>query len=523
MVSKKQEKKAKESEKKDSKAEEIKDEKKKEGEKEEAPPLPKSVQLLQELRDNIRSLEKAVLKRDDRVPAALSRHNRKVREGVSVPILQSIVDEFVPLKSDRLRKTLTSLLNDVKNRAMDDKSDAEEISSFLQTAKMLPRTAAPTPEVEVYICLLISVFLIDNDLHEKSLALLETSVNRVMQLNRRSLDRFSAKVFFFITLCYEKLGKLSEFRPKLISLHRSACLRHDEPGQTVLSNCILRSFLADRLYVQAEKFRLNSVFPEGRSNYQSARYLYYLGKISCVQLHYTDAFEHLSHSLRKAPSQAAVGFRQTATKLLVITQLLMGDIPERSLFLEPKLRRSLKPYFQLTQAVRVGDLAGFSRIQKEHAVVFERDDVANLITRLRFNVIKTGLRKMSVSYSRISIADIASKLSISSLEDAEYIVSKAIRDGVIDAVIDREKKFVFSNDTVDVYSSNEPQAAFYRRIKFCFEIHNESVKSMRFPDKDKEGADDKDDLEHDHDDLLEQLEEELKEEDLDDLDRKSVV
>ncbi len=45
---------------------------------------------------------------------------------------------------------------------------------------------------------------------------------------------------------------------------------------------------------------------------------------------------------------------------------------------------------------------------------------------------------MSLSYSRISLRDICLKLLLDSEEDAEYIVAKAIRDGVIDASIDHE-------------------------------------------------------------------------------------
>ena len=44
--------------------------------------------------------------------------------------------------------------------------------------------------------------------------------------------------------------------------------------------------------------------------------------------------------------------------------------------------------------------------------------------RLRHNVIKTGVRMISLSYSRISLSDIAKKLLLDSAEDAEFIVSK---------------------------------------------------------------------------------------------------
>lgn len=53
---------------------------------------------------------------------------------------------------------------------------------------------------------------------------------------------------------------------------------------------------------------------------------------------------------------------------------------------------------------------------------------------------------------------------------------QAIRDGVIEASIDHEKGYVQSKETVDVYSTREPMAAFHQRISFCLDIHNQSVK-----------------------------------------------
>ena len=88
-----------------------------------------------------------------------------------------------------------------------------------------------------------------------------------------------------------------------------------------------------------------------------------------------------------------------------------------------------------------------------------------------------------MSYSRISLADIANKLMLDSAEDAEFIVAKAIRDGVIEAWLDHEGKFMQSKESIDVYSTKEPQLAFHQRITFCLQIHNQSVKAMRFPPK----------------------------------------
>ena len=47
-------------------------------------------------------------------------------------------------------------------------------------------------------------------------------------------------------------------------------------------------------------------------------------------------------ALRKAPQISAIGFRQSATKLLTVVDLLMGDIPERARFLQKNLEKSLQ-------------------------------------------------------------------------------------------------------------------------------------------------------------------------------------
>lgn len=62
-----------------------------------------------------------------------------------------------------------------------------------------------------------------------------------------------------------------------------------------------------------------------------------------------------------------------------------------------------------------------------HAATFRADRTHNLIVRLRHNVIRAGLRRISLAYARISLADVAAKLGLASVQDTESIVAKAIR------------------------------------------------------------------------------------------------
>jgi len=168
-------------------------------------------------------------------------------------------------------------------------------------------------------------------------------------------------------------------------------------------------------------------------------------------------------------------------KLGAIVQLLLGEIPERAVFRHPQSRAPMLPYLQLVQAVRLGDLAAFRLAMDTHAATFVADTNYTLIMRLRQNVIRAGLRNISLAYSKIALSDVAAKLKLDHPEDMESIATKAIRDGVIDAKVDHAAGVLSSNEAHDVYSTLEPQAAFHKRITFCLNIHNDAVKAMSYP------------------------------------------
>lgn len=81
--------------------------------------------------------------------------------------------------------------------------------------------------------------------------------------------------------------------------------------------------------------------------FQFCRYLFYLGKIRTIQLEYTDAKESLLQAARKAPV-SALGFRVQCNKWAVIVRLLLGEIPERTVFMQKGMEKALRPYFELT-------------------------------------------------------------------------------------------------------------------------------------------------------------------------------
>jgi len=431
-----------------------------------------------------------------------------IRKNLTLKILEKIVDEYYPEARQWLRhyEPLESMVDvgeeeekktkeqksadpETTDVDMTDESKKEEMAAKKEIERKkkeeeekVREEIRALPEVRIYVHLLITVALMDNNQKQVACDTAKDLFKELQTHNRRTLDLLSAKVYFYYSLTHENNGYLASIRSDLIRAHRSDCLRRNECGQAALTVCILRNYIAYKLYNQADNFTRFSTFPRKNvGNNMHARYLYYMGQIKSIQLKYSEAYTNLMQAIRKAPHNSAVGFRQKAHKLAIIVQLLMGEIPERKIFMQKKLKLSLKPYYELTQAVRAGNLSSFEQVVQTHQNQFKADGIYSLIVRIRHNVIKTGLRRINLSYSRISIKDICQKLDIKNEEDAEHIVAKAISDRVIDAVIDRNDHYLFSKEADPLYTTPQPATAFHKRIQFCLDIHNESVKAMRYP------------------------------------------
>ncbi|GMT18328.1 hypothetical protein PFISCL1PPCAC_9625, partial [Pristionchus fissidentatus] len=356
------------------------------------------------------------------------------------------------------------------------------------------KSGAPSLEADCYAHLLVLIYLVDHG--DAALAgaqkTAESLIKRLDEADRRSLDGIAAKAFFYLAFVYERHGKLDSLRSYLNARLRAATLRRHTETQATLIYTLLRVYLVGRQYPSAAKLVSKVTFPEGASNNDLARFLYYQGRIKAMQLDYPAASGYFMQAMRKAPQEAAIGFKQNTQKWVVVVGLLQGEIPERGIFRTPIYRKCLVPYLELTQAVRLGDLVKFNAVlQKYGQSVFEKDETLTLIVRLRQNVIKTAVRQISLAYSRISISDICKKLQLASDVETEYMVAKAIADGSIEASVtcgehaskEDGLRFMQSCETADVYRTTEPQMHFDSRIRYCLELHNQAVKALRFPPK----------------------------------------
>uniref|UniRef100_A0A1I7WUY0 PCI domain-containing protein n=1 Tax=Heterorhabditis bacteriophora TaxID=37862 RepID=A0A1I7WUY0_HETBA len=331
-------------------------------------------------------------------------------------------------------------INDEGKDAMKDLNITAIESGFLtfsmwdRSPRPIRRVLTSSPESELYVHLLVLLYLVDS--------------------SRLTSAKAAAEQLICRGTCY------------LNSRLRTATLRHHKESQATLIFTLLRCYLINRQYQSAAKLVSKVTFPEGANNNDLARFLYYQGRIKALQLDYV----------------AAAGY------FLQVCRLCQPILINLYIYIYIYI-------YILLLAVRLGDLAKFNSVLDQYGVTFEKDETLTLIVRLRQNVIKTAVKQISLAYSRITIKvckyfqDIAKKLQMNSEIETEYMVAKAIADGSIDAVITCDTKdgdrFMRSSETADVYRTTEPQTHFDSRIRYCLELHNQAVKALRFPPKNK--------------------------------------
>jgi 26S proteasome regulatory subunit N3 len=192
---------------------------------------------------------------------------------------------------------------------------------------------------------LAAAYLIQENQSSLAFHVSENLLALIHQLNLRCLDAVQARGFFFLSLAAERLGSLPSIRERLMLTYRTCVLSHDISGQATLLNLLLRNYLKNNLYEQADALLSKATFPESEvSNNQHARYLYYSGRVRAVQLNYTESYRLLLAAQRKAPQQRARGFRIAVLKLATVVQLLMGDIPDKSSLTSPDTAVAVSAY-----------------------------------------------------------------------------------------------------------------------------------------------------------------------------------
>jgi 26S proteasome regulatory subunit N3 len=282
---------------------------------------------------------------------------------------------------------------------------------------------AACAELETFFHLLVVVRLLDDKRHEEASKSATELVAKVRSFVRPTLTPVAAKAFFYLSRAAELLGgeHYAAVRPILLNAHITAGLQHANEAQVewgklrsvVLSMTDFVFFTADdfeslapqlfasfsvcsgrQAVVQIEPCddhverwkcqqqpdcSISSLSGANQGGAACVRHSFrVLGGITSQSSARNGAWVSSCHVRKKKKKRKILIFFffscPHSHKFLIIVQLLMGEIPERSLFAQTELAGALRPYFLLARAVRLGDLESYNKAVSTYSASFARDD-----------------------------------------------------------------------------------------------------------------------------------------------------
>ncbi|CEG81959.1 hypothetical protein RMATCC62417_16095 [Rhizopus microsporus] len=202
-------------------------------------------ETITDIKRNFSLLERSVETIEARFTTRVLRTLPSIRRRLTSAILGQVISEYYGPNDQDVKNELLRYLNE------SDKASAteEERPSVL-------------PEVDMYIHLNVLIFLLDKNEIEQGIELSTKAVERIVSMNRRTMDQLAARIYFYHARFHELTNRLAEIRPIQLAAHRTATLRHDVESQATLLNLLLRNYFYHNLYDQADKLVSKTVFPE---------------------------------------------------------------------------------------------------------------------------------------------------------------------------------------------------------------------------------------------------------------------
>ena len=162
--------------------------------------LDADVLAVQEIREHVKQIEKAITSKEPRFILRVLRSLPNTRRKVNPGVLRSLANQIYPAGAERI--TILQFVEPLEK----DKSEPE-------VPRARAATKSPIPEVDVYYHLLALVRLLDNNQLETAAVCSEALMAKIVAQNRRTLDLIAAKCYFYHSRVAELTKRLDSIRP----------------------------------------------------------------------------------------------------------------------------------------------------------------------------------------------------------------------------------------------------------------------------------------------------------------------
>ena len=357
---------------------------------------------------------------------------------------------------------------------------------------------SPKSEFEITIALLASLLLYKQKKYDVCKELWKNLLfDRPHMLAQRAyLEQLTNYIFYKYLNCIEFSQSFAVMKYDLFVLLRELQSSRNEVLFCTLYVFVLRNLLKENRLKEAHQMLKNFVFTENIQYIYYSKFLFYKGLFMSRVGKYQAAYVLMNSALRKAPENkdgsrnGLNSFSVLVQKHIIVLSLLLNELPSVETFAE---RPELALYKELVRMVTQGRNEEFNKLRSNNSRAFERDMVMDLLGKMEPVVLRNAVKKLSITYTRISIPDVLKKIGVRDGDkfDIQSFLTKS-KAYIEEFKIDPQNNLIDFAKTNESYSDASIRDNLAKRISHLNAMDEQITKSLRYPEQ-KQTADKKED------------------------------
>ncbi|EEB16413.1 COP9 signalosome complex subunit, putative [Pediculus humanus corporis] len=203
-------------------------------------------------------------------------------------------------------------------------------------------------------------------------------------------------------------------------------------------------------------------------------YYYYGGMIYTALKKYSQAL-YLFEVAVTTPAVAVSHIMLEAyKKYILVSLILQGKITPLPKYTSHVVGRFMKhlsqPYHELAAACQSNQSEEARNIVIKNQFIFQKDNNIGLTKQVLASLYKNNIQRLTKTFLTLSLADVASRVQLSSPAEAEKYILNMIEDGEIFATVNQKDGMVVFHDDPEKYNSPYMLKILEEQVTACMEL-----------------------------------------------------
>nr|CAG4646201.1 EOG090X04TU [Macrothrix elegans] len=292
-------------------------------------------------------------------------------------------------------------------------------------------------------------------------------------------DSFAELCYQFAHYLMEKEMPIRGIGPLARAIHKA---RMNETQLTSLHASLLQlCLMAQNLKPSLEFINGDTTEINPENGYFDAKhfllYYYYGGVINAAMKNYDKSLYGFEVALTTPASAISHIMLESYKKYIMVSLILHGKVAPLPKYTSQVVNRLLKPmsaiYHEISSVFASNKPAALEMVLNKHRDVLQRENNWGLAKQVQHSLYKKIIQRLTQTFLTLSLNDMAIRVQLSSVQEAEKLVLTMIDEGDIYASISQKDGMVLFHENPDKYDSTATVEHLQKEVNICTELDSQ--------------------------------------------------